>query len=128
MATLNFSQGLPVTDATFGRIWLIEILDFFLQWENYITEPSLRTLLASAFFVVLLSVFSRVLTAVMLRLARGFLFTKAVSEQLEKPIRVLLPLLGLQTVLSAASDELALISIARRVSTLLIIACFTWLA
>ena len=70
---------------------LIEFLDPLLQWENYITEPALRTLLASAFVVVLLSVFSRVLTAVMLRLGRGFLLTKAVSEQLEKPIRVLLP-------------------------------------
>jgi small-conductance mechanosensitive channel len=110
------------------RSWPIEILDFFLLWENYITEPALRTLLAVAFVVVLLSVFSRVLTAVMLRLARGFLFTKAVSEQLEKPIRVLLPLLGLQTVLSAASDELALIGVARRITTLLIIACFSWLA
>ena len=65
----------------------------------------------SAFVVVLLSVFSRVLTAVMLRLGRGFLLTKAVSEQLEKPISVLLPLLGLQAVLAAASDELALISL-----------------
>ncbi|MGE6529592.1 mechanosensitive ion channel family protein [Pseudomonas sp. NPDC077382] len=78
--------------------------------------------------MVLLSVFSRVLTAVMLRLGRVFLLTKAVSEQLEKPIRVLLPLLGLQAVLAAASDELALISLARRLTALVMIACFTWLA
>jgi small-conductance mechanosensitive channel len=110
------------------RSWLIEPLDFLRQWENYITEPALRTLLAAALVVVLLSVFSRVLTALMLRLGRGFLFTKAVSEQLEKPIRVLLPLLGLQAVLTAASGELALIGAARRITTLLIIGCFTWLA
>jgi len=84
--------------------------------------------LASALVVVLLSVFSRVLTAVMLRLARGFLFTKAVSEQLEKPIRVLLPLLGLQAVLVAANDDLMLISLARRLTALVMIGCFTWLA
>ena len=107
---------------------LIEFLDPLLQWENYITEPALRTILVSAFVVVLLSVFSRVLTAVMLRLGRGFLLTKAVSEQLEKPISVLLPLLGLQAVLAAASDELALISLARRLTALVMIACFTWLA
>lgn len=84
--------------------------------------------MASAFIVVLLSVFSRVLTAVMLRLGRSFLFTKAVSEQLEKPIRVLLPVLGLQGVLAAASDELAMIGTARRLTTLVMIGCFTWLA
>jgi small-conductance mechanosensitive channel len=110
------------------RSWLIEPLDFLRQWEKYITEPALRTLLAATLVVVLLSVFSRVLTALMLRLGRGFLFTKAVSEQLEKPIRVLLPLLGLQAVLTAASSELALIGAARRITTLLIIGCFTWLA
>ncbi|AHL75662.1 mechanosensitive ion channel protein MscS [Stutzerimonas stutzeri] len=99
-----------------------------MQWEAYITEPALRTVLAAASVVVLLSVFSRVLTAVMLRLGRSFLFTKAVSEQLEKPIRLLLPLLGLQAVLAAASDELALMDAARRITTLLIIGCFTWLA
>ncbi len=110
------------------RSWRIEFLDLPLQWETYITEPALRTLLAAAFVVVLLSVFSRVLTAVMLRLGRGFLLTKAVSEQLEKPIRLLLPLLGLQAVLTAASDDFALIGAARRLTTLLIIGCFTWLA
>ncbi len=113
---------------TSERSWLIDILQFPLQWERYITEPALRTLLAAAFVVVLLSVFSRVMTAVMLRLGRGFLFTKAVSEQLEKPIRVLLPLLGLQTVLAAASDELLFIDAARRTTTLLIIGCITWVA
>jgi len=107
---------------------LIDYLRIPLQWEHYITEPALRTLLAAALVVVLLSVFSRVLTAVMLRLGRSFLFTKAVSEQLEKPLRVLLPLLGLQAVLAPVSDDLALVDVARRITTLLIIACFTWLA
>lgn len=110
------------------RSRLIDILEYPLQWERYITEPGLRTLLAAALVVVLLSVFSRVLTAVMLRLGRGFLFTKAVSEQLEKPIRVLLPLFGLQAVLAAASEELAFIDAARRITTLLIIGCITWVA
>lgn len=99
-----------------------------MPWENYIDEPALRILLAASFVVVVLSVFGRVLTAVMLRLGRSFLFTKAVSEQLEKPIRLLLPLLGLQGVLSASGDEFALLDAARRITTLLIIACFTWLA
>ncbi|MGA6097399.1 mechanosensitive ion channel family protein [Stutzerimonas marianensis] len=99
-----------------------------MQWENYITQPALRVLVAATVVVLLLSVFSRVLTAIMMRLGRGFLFTKAVSEQLEKPVRVLLPLLGLQAVLTAASGDLALVPLARRLTLLLIIGCFTWLA
>ncbi|MGK9063673.1 mechanosensitive ion channel family protein [Stutzerimonas chloritidismutans] len=99
-----------------------------MEWENYITRPGLRVLVAATVMVLLLSVFSHVLTAIMLRLGRGFLFTKAVSEQLEKPVRVLLPLLGLQGVLAAASGDLALVPVARRLTLLLIIGCFTWLA
>lgn len=85
-------------------------------------------MLASVFVVVLLSLFSRVLTAVMLRVARGFLVTKAVSEQLQKPLRVLLPLVGLQAVLATANDDLAMIDGARRLTTLVMIGCITWLA
>lgn len=125
---MNFAQLWSVIHATLEWSSLIDILETPLHWEQYITEPALRVLLAATVVVVLLSVFSRVLTAVMLRLGRGFLFTKAVSEQLEKPIRVLLPLLGLQAVLATASSDLALIGISRRITTLLIIGCFTWLA
>lgn len=110
------------------RSCLIDILEIPLHWEEYITEPALQTLLAATVVVVLLSVFSRVLTAVMLRLGRSFLFTKAVSEQLEKPVRVLLPLLGLQAVLATANNDLALIDITRQVTTLIMVGCFTWLA
>ncbi|WP_369426362.1 mechanosensitive ion channel family protein [Stutzerimonas zhaodongensis] len=125
---MNFAQLSSVIHATLEWSSLIDILETPFHWEQYITEPALRVLLAATVVVVLLSVFSRVLTAVMLRLGRGFLFTKAVSEQLEKPIRVLLPLLGLQAVLATASSDLALIGISRRITTLLIIGCFTWLA
>jgi len=128
IADMNFAQLSSVIHATLEWSSLIDILETPFHWEQYITEPALRVLLAATVVVVLLSVFSRVLTAVMLRLGRGFLFTKAVSEQLEKPIRVLLPLLGLQAVLATASSDLALIGISRRITTLLIIGCFTWLA
>jgi len=116
------------SEAVIVRSWLIETLALPMPWENYIDEPALRILLAASFVVVVLSVFGRVLTAVMLRLGRRFLFTKAVSEQLEKPIRLLLPLLGLQAVLTASGDEFALLDAARRITALLIISCFTWLA
>ena len=69
-----------------------------MQWDQYISQPALRTLAAALFVVLILSLFGRLLTALMLRLARAFLFTRELSEQLEKPIRVLLPLMGLQGV------------------------------
>lgn len=125
---MNFADTWSVIDASSERSRLIDILAIPLNWEQYITEPALRTLLAATAVLVILSVFSRVLTAVMLRLGQSFLLTKAVSEQLEKPLRLLLPLLGLQAVLTTASDELALIDVSRRITTLLIIGCFTWLA
>ncbi len=125
---MNFAKVLSVIDANSDWSGFINTFEIPLHWEQYITEPSLRTLLAAALVVVLLSVFSRVLTAVMLKVGRSFLFTRAVSEQLEKPIRVLLPLLGLQAVLATASSDLELIGGLRRLTALLIIGCLTWLA
>lgn len=77
--------------------------------------------------VLVLSLFGRLLTALMLRLARLFLFTRELSEHLEKPIRVLLPLVGLQGVWTSAPNDLLLINAARQITTLLIIAALTWL-
>lgn len=98
-----------------------------MQWDQYISQPALRTLAAALFVVLILSLFGRLLTALMLRLARAFLFTRELSEQLEKPIRVLLPLMGLQGVWTSAPDDLLLIDGARHVTTLLIIGTLTWL-
>lgn len=106
----------------------IEIPEIFLSWENYITEPGLRTLAAATVVLLVFSLFGRVLTALMLRLARGFSFTRSLSEHVDKPIRVLLPLLGLRAVLASAPNDVLLIGGARRVTTLLIILCITWLA
>lgn len=78
--------------------------------------------------LLLFSLSGRVLTAVALRLARGFLLTRELAEHLERPVRVLLPLLGLQGVWQAAPDDLPLIGGARHVTGLLIIVCLTWLA
>ena len=98
-----------------------------MQWDQYISQPALRTLAAALFVVLILSLFGRLLTALMLRLARAFLFTRELSEQLEKPIRALLPLMGLQGVWTSAPDDLLLIDGARHVTTLLIIGTLTWL-
>ena len=105
----------------------IELPAFFLQWENYITQPGLRTLVMALSVLLVFALFGRLLTAVTLRLARGFLLTRELAVHLEHPVRVLLPLLGLQGVWHAAPDELPLIAFARHLTSLLIIACVTWL-
>jgi len=105
----------------------IELPAFFLQWENYITQPGLRTLAMAVSVLLVFALFGRLLTAVTLRLARGFLLTRELAVHLEHPARVLLPLLGLQGVWHAAPDELPLIAFARHLTSLLIIACVTWL-
>ncbi|MGE4407518.1 mechanosensitive ion channel family protein [Pseudomonas sp.] len=99
-----------------------------MQWDRYISQPGLRTLAVALFVALLLSLFGRVLTALLLRLARAFVFTRELAEQLERPTRLLLPLLGLQGVWASASSDLLLIGAARQVTTLLIIATLTWLA
>lgn len=107
---------------------MIEIPAFLLQWDSYITRPGLRTLAVAIAVLLLLSLFGRLLTAIMLRLARGFVLTRELSEHLDKPIRLLLPLLGLQGVWQSAPDGLPLLEAARHITALAIIATLTWLA
>ncbi|MBD3877609.1 MULTISPECIES: mechanosensitive ion channel family protein [Stutzerimonas] len=98
-----------------------------MQWDHYISQPALRTIAAALFVALVLSLFGRLLTALTLRLARAFLFTRELSEQLEKPVRLLLPLVGVQGVWTSAPNDLHFIDAARHVTTLLIIATLTWL-
>lgn len=105
----------------------IEALNDLLSWRNVITDPALRTLAAALTVLVVLGTFSRLFTALTLRLARHFVVTRELSRNLEKPVRVLLPLLGLQAVWLAAPDDLWLIPLARRLTGILIITGFTWL-
>lgn len=99
-----------------------------MDWQDQIANPNFRALAAATIVLLILSLFSRVLTAVILRLARGFVVTRELSQHLEKPVRLLLPLLGLQAVWTAASDEVLFIGAARHVTGLLIIGCVTWMA
>ena len=125
---LNFTLHDQSSGCIGTRRQAIEIPAFLLVWENYITEPGLRTVAVATAVVLVLSLFGRGLTALMLRLARGFALTRALAEHVEKPIRVLLPLLGLRAVLAAAPNDVLLIGGARRLTTLLIILTLTWLA
>ncbi|WP_051231407.1 mechanosensitive ion channel family protein [Stutzerimonas azotifigens] len=77
--------------------------------------------------LVVLGLFGRLITALTLRLARNFLVTRELSRSLEKPVRVLIPLLGVQAVWLSAPDDLMLIPLARRLTGVLIVFGFTWL-
>ncbi|MFC3607317.1 mechanosensitive ion channel family protein [Stutzerimonas tarimensis] len=99
-----------------------------MEWQNYIADPAIRTLVVAMVVVLVLSLSSRVLTSTMLRLGRGFVVTREMALQVHKPIRVLLPLMGLQAVWAAAPANLALVPLARQLTTLLMIGVFTWLA
>lgn len=106
----------------------MELPGVLLQWETYLDSPALRTLAAALAMLLVLSLSSRLLTRLMLRVAQRFPYAREVSRHLEKPIRVLIPLFGLQAVWTAAPAELWAIPGLRRATALLIMATLTWLA
>lgn len=106
----------------------MEVPAVFVEWQNQIRDPAIRTLVVAAVVLIVLTLWSRVLTTLMLRFGRGFLVTREMALQVHKPIRVLIPLMGLQAVWASAPSALALIPPARQMTTLLMIGVFTWLA
>ncbi len=105
----------------------MEIPAMLLEWQNYIRDPALRTLTAALLVLLVLALSSRVLLRLLLRLAQRFLLTRELSRHLEKPLRVLIPLFGLQAVWASAPSSLAFIPELRRITALLIIISITWL-
>lgn len=63
----------------------------------------------------------------MLRLAKGYLYTRELSRYIQAPIRLLLPLLGAQAVWAAAPNSLGFLEKTEHCTTLAILAAFTWL-
>ncbi|WP_443191967.1 mechanosensitive ion channel family protein [Pseudomonas indica] len=98
-----------------------------LDWHTYISVAGLNTLLAATVALLVLSIAGRLLTAALRRIGKNFLFTRELTAHIGKPVRVLLPLLGLQAVWSSAPDDLLLIAPARHITSLATIAAFTWL-
>lgn len=98
-----------------------------LEWRYFVDQPALRTLLAAGTMLLVLAVLARLLTTLVRRLARPLPFTRRLSEQLDKPLRLLLPLLGLQAVWSAAPVTLAYIGLVQHLTLLAIIGTVTWL-
>ena len=98
-----------------------------LQIEHF-RDEILPSLLVALGVVLALAVIARLVTALMTRLAphNGFLRTLAIKAK--PPIHLFLPLMGLQAVLSAASDELLLIDGLRHFTSVAIVVTLTWLA
>ncbi len=94
---------------------------------TYIPIPEVRLLVAALIALVVMSIIARMGTKVLSRLAKPFLFPREMIKKLRNPIHVLLPLMGLQTVWTAASNDLAFIDALRHVTTMAIIATFIWL-
>lgn len=95
--------------------------------QNHIPLAELKTLLAAAVAALVLSVAARLVSKVLQRLARPLPFMRELLQQLRQPACLLLPLLGVQTVWTAAPDDVLLIGALRHITTLAIIAAFTWL-
>ncbi len=99
----------------------------FEDWQSHVPVAELKTLLAACVAVLVLMIASRLISAVLARLATPVPFLREMVSKLRQPFCLLLPLLGMQTVWTAADDNLMFIEALRHVTTLAIIAGFTWL-
>ena len=96
-------------------------------WTNLLPVPELRLLLAATLVTLILVVAARLGLGILKRIAQPFLFAREMVRKLKAPAQVLLPLMGLQTVWTSASDDMAFIGPLRHVTSLAIIATFIWL-
>lgn len=95
--------------------------------QSHVPLAELKTLLAAAIAALMLSIAARLVTKVLQRLAGPLPFMRELLQQLRQPACLLLPLLGVQTVWTAAPDDVLFINGLRHLTTLAIIAAFTWL-
>ena len=95
-------------------------------WLDLLPWPELRTLGVALLVALLLEVAAGGLLRLLTRLARNLLAARELLQRARAPVRLLLPLCGVQVVLSSAPDHLLLIDGARRLVLLAMIAAFTW--
>ncbi|EQM66974.1 mechanosensitive ion channel family protein [Pseudomonas solani] len=97
------------------------------NWLPYLPLPELRVLLTALVVTLGLSLAARGVMRVLVRLAKPVLFLRELLQRVRRPLYLLLPLLGLQTVWSAAPDDLLFIGPLRQLTSMAIIGTFTWL-
>ncbi len=96
-----------------------------IDWMPYL--PELKTLAIALGIAFALWLAAHVATRILARVTRPFLFPRLLLEQTEAPLHLIVPLLGVQAVWTAASDELLWMAGLRHITLLLIIGAFTWL-
>lgn len=97
------------------------------EWMALLPWPELRTLAIALLVALLLEVVAGWLLRLLQRVTRPLMPAHELLKRARAPLRLLLPLCGIQVVLSSASNDLLLIDGARRLVQLAIIAAFTWL-
>lgn len=97
------------------------------EWLNLLPWPELRTLSVALVVALLLELISGWLLRLLQRIARAIPTAREILQRARAPVRLLLPLCGVQVVLSSAPDDLFMIDGARRLVLLAMIAAFTWL-
>lgn len=96
-----------------------------IDWMPYL--PEFKTIAIAIGVALLLWFIAHLLTRILARFTRPFLFPRLLLEQTRAPIHLILPLLGMQTVWTAAPEELLWMAGLRHITLLLIIGAFTWL-
>ncbi len=99
----------------------------FADLQSHIPVAELKTLLIAAITALVLSIAARLAANMLQRLANPLPFMREMLLQVRQPACLLVPLLGVQTVWTAAADSLMLIGALRHITTLAIIATITWL-
>lgn len=95
-------------------------------WMPPLPLPELKLLLIAALVALVLGVAGRWLTHILIRIGRSFSFFRELLPRVGAPLRLLLPLLGIQVIWSSAPDDMLFIDGIRRITTLAIIGAFTW--
>lgn len=97
------------------------------SWLELLPLPWLRTVIVACFAVLVSLLIRWVAFTVLRRIANSFVLPQQLLHRAANPTVWLLPLLALQTVWTAAPDDLLMIATVRHVNGLLVIAGFTWL-
>ncbi|WP_341522118.1 mechanosensitive ion channel family protein [Pseudomonas sp. G.S.17] len=97
------------------------------SWLELLPLPWLRTVIVACFAVLVALLIRWVAFTVLRRIANSFVLPQQLLHRAANPTVWLLPLLALQTVWTAAPDDLLMIATVRHVNGLLVIAGFTWL-
>src|SRR5690554_4552469 len=96
-----------------------------IDWMPYL--PELKTISIAIGVALILWLVARIATRILSRFTRPFLFPRLLLEQTQPPLHLIVPLLGMQTVWTAAPDDLQWMEGLSHITLLLIIGAFTWL-